>query len=138
VPADVRPVLTIIAVNRLEEAAAFYRAAFEWKLEVETPVYVELRAPGGHRVGLYQRDGFARNTGVAPLSVAPGELAPVELYLHTDDLDAAMDRLRAAGARELSPRAVRPWGDEAAYYADPAGTVLAIARPLSADGARRR
>jgi len=131
VPPDVRPVLTIFAVDRLDEVARFYRAAFDWEVAVDTPVYVELRAPGGHRVGLYQRDGFARNTGAAPLFIPPGALAPVELYLHTGDLDAAIDRLRAAGARELSSRAPRPWGDEAAYFADPAGTVLVVARPLA-------
>lgn len=128
---DVRPVLTILAVADLAEVVGFYRAAFDWQLTVDTPVYVELRAPGGHRVGIYQRDGFARNVGAAPVAVPPGELAPVELYLHADDMDAAIDRIRAAGGRELSARAARPWGDEAAYFADPAGTVVVVARSLA-------
>ncbi len=37
-------------------------------------------------------------------------------------------RAIAAGARELSPLAPRDWGDEAAYFADPDGNVLAVAR----------
>lgn len=132
-PAAPRPVLTIVAVERLAEVAGFYRAAFDWEVAVDTPVYVEFRAPGGFRVGLYQRDGFARNTGSRPCHIPAGELAPFELYLHTEDLDAAIDRVLAAGGRALGPRAPRPWGDEVAYFADPAGTVVVLARPLTSN-----
>lgn len=125
-----RHVLTILAVPELAPAVAFYRAAFGFDVEVETPVYCELRMPGGQRLGLYQRDGFGRNTGAVPAAIPPGELAPCELYFHTDDVDAAAARLAGAGARLLSPRAVRPWGDEAAYFADPNGNVLVVARPI--------
>ena len=55
---------------------------------------------------------------------------PAELYFHMADLDAAIARLKEAGARELSALSPRPWGDEAAYYADPDGNVLAVARPV--------
>lgn len=127
--ADVRHVLTILAVPQLPPAAEFYRAAFGFDVEVETPVYLELRVPGGQRLGLYQRDGFGRNTGAVPALIPQGELAPVELYFFADDLDAAAARLAGAGARLLSPRAQRPWGDEAAYFADPFGNVLVVARP---------
>lgn len=130
--AAVRHVLTILAVERLAESVAFYRAAFDWQLVVETPVYVELLLPGGQRLGLYQREGFARNTGQAPMLTPRGELAPCELYFFADDLPAALKKMRAAGARELSPLAPRPWGDEAAYYADPDGNVLVLARPAGA------
>ncbi len=41
--------------------------------------------------------------------------------------------LETAGARCLSPRAVRPWGDEAAYYADPDGNVIAVAKTQAVD-----
>ena len=60
--------------------------------------------------------------------LAVAELAPCELYFFTDDVDAAAARLAGAGARLLSPRALRPWGDEAAYFADPMGNVLVMAR----------
>jgi len=32
--------------------------------------------------------------------------------------------------RLLSPLAARPWGHEAAYFADPDGNVVVVARPL--------
>lgn len=123
--------LTILGVPELAPAVAFYRAAFAWPAVVETPVYVELSLPGGQRLGLYQRDSFAKNTGQVPVAIAAGQLAPCELYFFVDDLDAACARLVGAGARLLSARAPRPWGDEAAYFADLVGNVLVVARPSS-------
>jgi catechol 2,3-dioxygenase-like lactoylglutathione lyase family enzyme len=122
-----RHVLTILAVEDAERSAAFSERAFGWKRAVSVPVYVELELPAGMRLGLYERRSFGRNTGQVPFAVPPGELAPCELYLHVDDLEAAIDRLRAAGARELSPRGERDWGDEAAYFADPSGNVVVVA-----------
>jgi hypothetical protein len=80
------------------------------------------------RFGLYQRDGFGRCAGKVPKPIPEGELGGTELYFLTDDLIGAIGRLEAAGARQLSPLQIRPWGDEAAYFADPDGTVLVIAR----------
>lgn len=127
--AGVRHVLTILAVSRLEEVVAFYQAAFDWERTVETPVYVEFALPDGQRIGVYQREAVGRNTRQVPAAIPDGMLAPVELYFHADDLDGAITRLVAAGAHTLSPLALRDWGDEAAYFADPAGNVVVIARP---------
>lgn len=126
----VRHVLTILAVEDLARATAFYDAAFGWEHLVDAPVYTELAVPGGMRLGLYVRDGFGRNVGRAPARTPAGELAPTELYLWAEDLDAAIERVARAGAPLLSARAARDWGDEAAYFADPDGNVLVVARPL--------
>ena len=122
-------VLTILAVDDVRASADFYRRALGWKIEVDVPVYVELVSEEGQRLGVYERQAFAANTGLVPQGVAPGALSSTELYFYTDDMDAALTRLRDAGARELSPLAPRPWGDEAAYFADPSGVVLVVARP---------
>lgn len=127
-----RHVLTILAVHDVAAAAAFYDRAFGWTRAVDVPVYVEYALPGGARVGLYQREAFARNVGgVVPAAAPPGGLTGAELYFHVDDLDAAIARLAGAGARCLSERAARPWGDEAAYFADLDGTVLVVARAVA-------
>ena len=122
--------LVILAVADPAASAAFYRAAFGWLAAVEVPVYVELALPGGRGLGLYQREAFAANTGVVPSAAPAGGLSPAELYLRVDDLGAAVAALEAAGARTLSPAKPRPWGDEAAYFADPDGHVVVVARPL--------
>jgi predicted enzyme related to lactoylglutathione lyase len=48
-----------------------------------------------------------------------------------DDLEAAIENVTRAGGRVLDPLRERDWGDEVAYFADPDGNVVALARPLS-------
>jgi len=124
-----RHVLTILAVENLERSVLFYTSAFGWPAAVETPVYVELALPNAMRFGLYQREGFAKNPGQAPLPVPPGQITPTEVYLQVDELAEACERVRASGGRLLSPASPRPWGDEVAYFADPDGHLLALAVP---------
>ena len=125
-----RHVLTILAVSDRARSAAFYREAFGFRQLVDSKVYSEFELAGGMRLGVYEREGFGRNTGQVPTQVPAGALSPTELYLHADDLDLAIERLKKAGAKELSPCARRDWGDEAAYFADPDGNVLVVARPF--------
>jgi catechol 2,3-dioxygenase-like lactoylglutathione lyase family enzyme len=124
--------LVIVAVGDLPRARGFYQTAFGWPAEVDLPVYVEFRLPAGMRLGLYAKEAFARNVGEIPHGIPSGSIATAELYLYPDDLDATAARLVAAGARPLSPLAQRDWGDEVAYFADPDGNVLALARRPSA------
>lgn len=126
--------LVILAVEDLARSLAFYRGAFDWPTLVESPAYVELGLPHGMRLGLYDRRGFARNSGVLPFPAPPGATTGVELYLFPENLEPRLARLEEAGARLLSPLRPRDWGDEAAYYADPDGHVIVLARPLPAEG----
>ncbi|MBT3222209.1 MAG: hypothetical protein HN348_24310, partial [Proteobacteria bacterium] len=126
-----RQIYTILAVDDLTRSVKFYGDVFGWPKRVETPVYVELVQPDGRSLGLYQRDGFARNTGVMPAQLSKEEISGTEIYVHCDDLGAVVARLNAAGAPVLSPLQPRDWGDEAAYFADPDGNVVVVAGPLS-------
>ncbi|HEY7094014.1 MAG TPA: VOC family protein [Ktedonobacterales bacterium] len=126
---EARLALVILAVEELKRAAAFYRAAFGWTQTVDEAVYAEFALPGAVRLGLYTHVGFGRNAGQAPLKPARGDITATEIYLVVDDLSAAIARVEAAGARALSPRALRDWGDEAAYFADPDGNVVVLAQP---------
>jgi lactoylglutathione lyase len=121
----VRLALVILAVRDLPAMVSFYRAVLGWPAVVEVPVYVELQHEGGVRLGLYVDRNFGVNLGTMPPPSPP--LTRTELYLACDDLPAAIDRAVAAGARLLSPRAPRDWGDEVAYLADPEGNVIALA-----------
>ena len=123
--------LIILAVSDLERSLGFYRRVFDWPEIVNTPSYVEFQLPNGLRLGLYFRDGFARNVGQTPLLVPEGELTSTEIYFQTADLAGFVARLEQSGARTLSPLTLREWGDEAAYFADPDGNVIVAARPAS-------
>lgn len=119
--------LVILACEDVARSKAFYDTAFGWEVKVDLPVYVEYGVPGGSGLSLYDRSSFGANTNQVPERCPPGKLVSAELYLHVRDLDEAMRRLEEAGARQLSPPAVRPWEDTAAYYADPDGHVIGVA-----------
>ncbi|HSK01234.1 MAG TPA: VOC family protein [Kofleriaceae bacterium] len=123
-----RLALVILAVRDRARMTAFYRRVLEWSQVVDAPVYAELQSPDGLRLGLYAEEGFGRNIGAVPEPSPP--ITRTELYLQCDDLHAAIERAEEAGARPLSPLGPRDWGDEAAYFADPEGNVLVLAKPL--------
>lgn len=124
-------VLTILAVADLARSASFYDKAFGWVKSVDEPVYVEYTLPRGMRLGLYARESFAYNTGTAPLACPAETTTSCELYFHVEDLADALRRATVAGARLLSPATLRPWGDAAAYLADPDGNVIVLATPVA-------
>ena len=127
-PAELR--LVVLAVDDVTRAVAFYAAALGWRQTVDAaPHYAEFELPGGGTgVGLYQRGGFARTAGAPPAEVPAGAVAPAELYVRGAYPPPPRAKLTAAGAPPLSPRSLRDWGDEAAYFADPDGNVVAVAR----------
>jgi catechol 2,3-dioxygenase-like lactoylglutathione lyase family enzyme len=123
--------LVILAVADLMRSVEFYRRIFDWRQTVETPVYVEFELRRGLGLGLYLREGFARNVGQTPSQVSEIELTSTEIYFRTEEPYTYIARLEQLGARALSPMALRDWGDEAAYFADPDGNVIVVARSLT-------
>ncbi len=121
--------LVIVAVADVDRATRFYTDAFAWPVAVSVPVYTELALPDGMRLGLYQRDAFVKNTLRPVAPSLEGHTTATELYFTVDDLEASCAKLTSLGARYLSPISPRPWGDTAAYFEDPDGNVVVIARP---------
>lgn len=121
----------VLAVEDVDRAYDFYRSAFGWEQHLEFPgAYVELELPKGDWLGLYRREGFEESAGGRLAPPANGNVTGTELYVMVDDLTEAAKRVREAGGRPLSRRAPREWGHEAAYFADPDGNVVAVARAL--------
>lgn len=120
----------VLAVSDVDRSYDFYRSVFGWTSHLEWPgEYVELVLSADDRLGLYRRDGYAQSAGAEPVEL-DGHVSNAYLYVRVEDLDGTMERLRQAGARPLSPRSKRNWGDEAAYFADPDGNVVAVGRFL--------
>lgn len=120
----------VLAVADVDRAYAFYREVFGWESHLEWPgEYTELVVTEDDRLGLYRRDGYAVTAGAEPADLN-GRVSPAYLYVRVDDLDGTIARLRKVSARPLSPRSERTWGEEAAYFADPDGNVVAVARKL--------
>jgi predicted enzyme related to lactoylglutathione lyase len=124
-------VQTIYAVSDLRRSLDFYERAFGWPRNdrIDYANYVELVAPDGGSLGLYERDGFAGTVGAAPSDVPADRVAPSYVYVRVDDVEGAAARVEAAGGRPLSPLEHRSWGERAAWFADPDGNVVAVAGP---------
>lgn len=72
--------LIILAVSDLQRSLGFYRRVFDWQEAVNTPGYVEFQLPNDLRLGLYLREGFARNVGQMPLLVSEAGLTSTEVF----------------------------------------------------------
>jgi uncharacterized glyoxalase superfamily protein PhnB len=112
-----REAFPIFTVDDVDRAADFYRSTFgfeqTYSFEHEgTTAYAFLRLePLG--IGLGRR--------------ASADDPDVALWLYTDDVDAAADQLRAAGAAELLPPTDQPWGERMCTFRDADGIVLHVA-----------
>ena len=82
--------LVFLAARDLARMRSFYRELLGWALEVDSPVYAELRAANGMRLGVYDEHAFARNLGRPP--AAPAAPTRTELYLRCAELDDAVAR----------------------------------------------
>jgi predicted enzyme related to lactoylglutathione lyase len=127
---EIHFVSTIIAVSDLERSTQFYSEIFQWKLFLQEEAVTIFELPDKNHFMLYKKEAFAINPGQHPIMVHDGSITATEFYFHTQGLEEVIQRLETHGARTLSPLAKRSWGDEAAYYRDPDGNVIAVGRPL--------
>jgi predicted enzyme related to lactoylglutathione lyase len=122
--------LTILYVKDLKAAAAFYDAAFGWRKTVDVPVYTEYRVNAGARLGLMPQSNTRHFLGEQLGALKPKDGCPrAEIYVQLRNAKAVIARLEKLGAKCTSPWAKRDWGDFAAYFLDPDGYVLVVAKP---------
>ncbi len=106
----------IIPVSDIDRAAAFFGTV------LQAPG--ERVSPGRH---YFDCEGtilacFAPRADGDPWDASPN---PDHVYLAVDDLQAALGRVREAGALRVDDTiGVRPWGERSFYCKDPAGNPL--------------
>jgi lactoylglutathione lyase len=120
---DAFPILYVDDVARaveFYESALGFEVSFRWPEDgTDAPVFAFLRLePLG--IGLASRRSNEERFG-----------SDFELCVYADDVDAAAERLRAAGAEELRAPRDEPWGERRAYFRDADGHALHIAARLS-------
>lgn len=111
----------ILATADMPRALAFYRdllggvVGYEFPGPDGMPAYVALDIGASHvGIGLQA----AADAGRGPRSMS--------LWLYTDDCDAAVERLRAAGVTITEEPADQPWGERVARALDPDGNEVII------------
>jgi predicted enzyme related to lactoylglutathione lyase len=119
----------IFAVSDVGRSVTFYQGVFGWPRNerIDYREYIELCAPDG-TLGLCERETYAGLTQATPMAPHDGDVSPAYLYVRVPDVRATIARLNEAGARPLAPLAPRSWGEEAAWFADPDGNVVAVAQ----------
>jgi catechol 2,3-dioxygenase-like lactoylglutathione lyase family enzyme len=92
-------VQVIFAVSNLADSLDFYERGLGWPRNerIDYTNYVELLAPDGGALGLFERAGFTETVGARPADLPEDRVAPAYLYARVDDVEATAARLEAAG-----------------------------------------
>lgn len=118
----------ILYVADQARSRRFYAEVLECEPTLDVPGMTEFALGAEHVLGLMPVAGIRRLLGE---TWPDGSAAPsgprAELYLVVGDAARAHARALNAGARELSPLALREWGCDVAYALDPDGYVVAFA-----------
>lgn len=120
---------TILYVDDVEASLSFYERAFglERMFLHESGDYGEL-ATGATKLA-FSSKRLMRELGKSPGRADPE--APVfEIAFETDDVSAALDRARGAGAAVRQDARDEPWGQTTAYVSDPDGYLVEICTPV--------
>lgn len=113
-------------------STAFYRTLLGREPVLNVPGMTEFDLGHGTKLGLMPEQGIARIISGPMPHPSKGQGVPrCELYFVVEDLDGAMQQALQAGAVVVDPAADRDWGHRVAYYADPDGHVVALARPVA-------
>jgi predicted enzyme related to lactoylglutathione lyase len=87
--------------------------------DAENPAYIEFR------VGDYQDELGIINSSYAPKGSTTGTGGAV-IYWHVDDVEAALEKVKAMGAKEYEPLTKREAGFVTASVVDPFGNILGL------------
>jgi uncharacterized protein len=82
---------------------------------------------GGLRLALWPRRSIAHDAGIAQAPPSPTELTIRHNVESREEVDAVMERARAAGAAIVREAHDTFWGGYAGYFADPDGHLWEVA-----------
>ncbi len=127
-----------LGVDDLDRALAFYRDGLgletpgivgtEWVGDDTTPagavVMIDLK--GGGKLALYPRQELAKDSNLPLDSAHAGDFSLGHIVGSRDEVDAVLDRAKAAGATLTDQAHDRPWGIYSGYFRDPDGHLWEI------------
>lgn len=123
---------TIVYVRDVGASLAFFEQAFglQRRFLHESGAYGELDT-GTTKLAFAQHDTARGNLGhdYVAADASPAPLG-VEIGLTTQDVAAACEQARQAGARVLAQPATKPWGQVVAYLRTPDGTLVELCTPM--------
>ena len=112
--AERRPAFSGFSSNDLDAAKSFYADTLGLSVHEDFGT-LNLELPGGQRVFIYPKENHEPATYTV-------------LNFEVEDIDAAVDRLTAAGISR------GPYGPPIAWFRDPAGNILSVIQTGSEEG----
>ncbi|HVL47468.1 MAG TPA: VOC family protein [Candidatus Thermoplasmatota archaeon] len=129
--------LVTLGVEDLDAATRFYEA-LGWRRSGASNKDVTFLSGGAVALALFGRDALAEDARVPARGDGFRALAIAANVAEPHDVDLALRRAEAAGARVVKPAEDAPWGGRSGYFADLDGHLWEIAWnphfPRAADG----
>lgn len=122
-----------LGVDDLDKAVTFYRDGLGWSTqgiigtEFEYGAVAFFPLQEGVQLALWPRKSLSHDTG---LKVTPSSATDMSLAHNVNtaaEVDAAMERVKAAGARIVKPAGKTFYGGYAGYFTDPDGHLWEVA-----------
>jgi uncharacterized glyoxalase superfamily protein PhnB len=123
---------TRLVARDIKNLVGFYEKVMNKKAEWMVPTFAEIVTPGAtlaintaETVALFKEG-----------SAEPGANRTAILEFQVDDVDAEFARLKAEVQVVLEPKTM-PWGNRAAQFRDPEGSLVSMYTPVT-DAAKKR
>ena len=119
----------ILHVSDVERSVGVYAEAFGFEVAFRWPdagplefAFLKL---GGTGIGIGRAEP-------PPLPDWPTgrDLGSFQLCIYADDTDAAAERLRSLGLRQVTEPRAMPWGEKLAFFEDPDGNLIHVTAVL--------
>ena len=118
----------ILYVSDQQKSRDFYQILLEQKPSLDVPGMTEFTINEFVKIGLMPNDGIAKIiTPKLPHPTSGNGIPRCELYLQVENIETLFELAKKAGAIEISPIALRDWGDYVGYLSDFDGHVIALA-----------
>ena len=121
----------ILYVSNQEKSTKFYETILRQNPSLNVPGMTEFSLNEFVKIGLMPNEGIAKIiTPILPHPTSGNGIPRCELYLQVENLETIFEEAKRAGAIEISPIALRDWGDTVGYVADFDGHVIAFATKI--------
>lgn len=122
---------TILYVKNQEESTAFYEKILCRKADLFVQGMTEFNLSENFVLGLMPNRGIAKIlTDKVPHPDGGSGIPRCELYFYVSNLEKAFENSLSCGAKLISGIEKRNWGDDACYFSDPDGHIIAFAKKI--------
>lgn len=125
-------VQTILYVTNQQESCLFYEKLFRKSAELNVPGMTEFIISENCKIGLMPNNGIAKILSDKTPHPDSGQGIPrCELYFYVENIQLEYENALLSGAKLISRIEARDWGDNACYFSDLDGHIIAFAERIT-------